>query len=223
VSCRSSARALTLCAGVVAWIVAAPALAADEAPADAPPPGTDTPWYKDWRKSEEPLWAITGFFGEGMDGVFSESLLNAFEVSSNSERVVGITVRRRIGGFTRHITFEAEGMYALHYGTQRYQEFGIAAYARWGTFPWNEYVITSVAFGVGPSYTDTTPELEKREHGKNDVRTLNQFNFELTGALPKYPNVQALARLQHRSGIGGLINGVEDASNFWTFGLIYRF
>ena len=183
----------------------------------------EVPWYRDWRKPQEPLWAVTAFYGRGLDTVFSDSLFSMFNPAENEERIVAVTLRRQVGAFTDHVTFEVEGMYGYHYGEQQYHEFSAAVYARWMTFPWNDYVLTSLAAGLGPSFTDVTPELEKRQHGQSDVQWLNQFNVEVTGGLPKYPDWQLLVRLQHRSGAFGAINGVTDASNFWTLGVLKRF
>ncbi len=204
---------------LLAFVALTPAV-----PAGAQQPEPEpVPWYKDWRLPEGPKWAITGFYGEGTEEVFSQALFRVLDFTRNDERVVAVTLRRRIGGLTDDITFELEGMYALHYGREDYSEFGVAAYGRWMTFPWNDTVRTTAALGIGPSYTTITPALEKRKHGKSDVRILNQFNVELTAGPPSIPNLDFLLRLQHRSGIGGLISGVEDASNFWSVGALYRF
>jgi len=220
---------------LVALALAMPAVAQEssDAPAATPdatadaspstPTAEEVPWYKDWRKSEEPKWALSLFFGEGMEAPFSESLFRIFDAGNDSQRIAGISVSRRLGGFTDHLTFELETMYAYHYGEEQYNEFGLAAYARWMTFPWNEWLPTSIAVGAGPSYTDTTPELEKSIHMKDDVRLLNQFNFEITAAAAQLPDWNLLLRLQHRSGMGGLISGVSQGSNFWSIGVLTRF
>ena len=176
----------------------------------------------DWRAAEDPKWSVAVFGGEGTDDSFSDIVENLFAVDGNTERLLAIALRRRVGGFGDHLWFELEGMYGHHYGSQRYGEFGIALYARVHDFPWDDYIVTTMAAGVGPSITTRQSELEFDKTGIRQ-KTLNQLNLELTLALPEYPDYALLGRLQHRSGIFGTINGVDDASNFVSLGLVVSF
>ncbi len=73
--------------------------------------------------------------------------------------------------------------------------------------------------GPGSSYTSVYPALELQDGSNNRSRTLNQFNLEMTLAMPRCPTTSLMERLQHRSGIFGTVGGVYDASNFLTVGV----
>ncbi len=176
----------------------------------------------DWRHAEDPKWSVAVFGGEGTNDSFSDIVGQLFNVDGNSERVLAAALRRRIGGFGNHLWFELEAMYGQHYGSQRYGEFGIALNGRVHDFPWDHFVVTTMAVGLGPSITTRQSQLEFQKTGIRQ-KTLNQLNLELTLALPDYPNYALLGRLQHRSGIFGTINGVDDASNFVSLGMVVSF
>lgn len=177
-----------------------------------------------WRAPgpDEKRHAVTLFAGQGTESNFSDILEKFFDVDSTGDRVAAIALSRHLGWYGEALSFEAEAMYAWHYGRETYHEIGTALYARWHHFPWNKYMLTTVAAGLGPSYTTEFPQLERQPDGSRS-RLLNQFNLQTTLALPRYPDVALVARMQHRSGMFGLFNGVTDASNFLTLGLRYDF
>lgn len=177
-----------------------------------------------WRGpgEDDKLHAVTIFMGEGTEDNFSTVVENFFYVEGTSDHVLGLTASRLLGWYGDSLSFEGELMYAWHHGRETYHEIGAAVYARWHDFPWNDYLVTTAAVGMGPSYTTKFPQLEQQPDGSRS-RTLNQFNLQATFALPSYPDVSLVTRLQHRSGMFGLFNGVTDASNFVTLGLRYDF
>ena len=196
----------------------------------APAPAAAADWWvfdgAAWRWAEagkEPVHSLALFGGEGTERNFSDTLKKLFDFEGSSDRVVAVTAGRRIAWFRRQFSIDAELMYARHYGRETYDEVGMAAYVRWHDFPWNDHLVTSFAVGLGPSYTTIYPQLEVQDNEDDRSKLLNQFNLELTLALPQYPTTSALVRLQHRSGIFGAINGVWDASNFLTIGLKQEF
>ncbi len=176
---------------------------------------------REWRGPDEQdkLYAVSFIGGEGTERNFSDIILHLFDVEASSDRIAAVTFSRMLGWYGDDLSFEAEGMYAFHYGRQRYSEFGTAVYARWHRFPWNDYVKTIAALGLGPSYTAAYSKLEYGPNETSRSRVLNQLNLQTTFALPSNPDTALLFRLQHRSGILGAIRGVQDASNFLTVGL----
>jgi hypothetical protein len=94
--------------------------------------------------------------------------------------------------------------------------------ARWTAFPWNDYLTTTIAIGEGVSVASEVPAVEIRKN-RPESQVLNYLFFEATFALPDQPNIELVTRLHHRSGIGGLINGVSDGSNYLGAGLRWRF
>jgi len=162
-------------------------------------------------------WFVGAFAGIGLNTSFSQIFINPTGMSRTEDNIAVLTVGREVGrAFDRRMSFELEAMYARHFGRQDIDEFSATIYARWHRFPWNSTIDTTLAFGIGPRYVTEEPlmEIEKGWHTK----ILNQLNVEITGALPEYPDDQLVIRLQHRSGIFGLIDGVRDGSNFVTLG-----
>jgi hypothetical protein len=115
---------------------------------------------------------------------------------------------------------------AKRFGGMHETEFWAAAGYRWRWFPWNEYLVTTVAFSVGLSYASGVADYEVSNsvvgHGN---RLLAYLAPEVTLALPSHPDWQFLARIHHRSGGGifwrddGLFNGQWGASQYLVFGV----
>ena len=83
---------------------------------------------------------------------------------------------------------------------------------RWTNFPWQQTLNTSFAIGEGISYTSSIPVLEKKFNDRTK-RLLNYLMFEVSLAHPRYPNLQMIIRLHHRSGAFGLYNAGNTGSN----------
>lgn len=126
----------------------------------------------------------------------------------------------------RPLKLEIEGFSAVHWGTwdheHTFMEFGVSLNIRWHRFPWNKYVLTTAGFGEGVSIATEKPCYEARINNKTS-HFLNFLMFDMTFALPDYPNLALLLRLHHRSGIFGLIDDVKGGSDFFTVGLKYTF
>ncbi len=97
---------------------------------------------------------------------------------------------------------------------------------RFSRFPWNNYLLTTFAFGDGISfasdnlYSDGDSTLP-REHCS---RFLNYLMLEISLALPRFPNIQFLLRLHHRCTAWGTYSKSASAgSTSVGFGLRYIF
>jgi hypothetical protein len=166
---------------------------------------------------DDARWFVTVFGGVSLSRHYTETLRSPWDSESTDQGIGALTLSREIGRvFGRRIAFEVEGLYAYHFGDQRYHEVGAAVYARWHDFPWNDHLKTSIAFGIGPSYVSILPDMEAAKG--HTSKLLNQANLELTFALPKYENDQLLFRFQHRSGVFGLLDDAGDASTFIVIG-----
>jgi hypothetical protein len=141
---------------------------------------------------------------------------------NTSYQIAGLAVSRKIASLTRHVDLEGEGQVIKHMGGQHHEEFNALINARWLTFPWNDHLRTTFAVGNGLSYATRTAALEESMHGKTSL-LLDCMMFELTVALPDHPRWSLAWRVHHRSGVFGLFNGVEGASNAMGLGLKYRF
>jgi len=136
---------------------------------------------------------------------------------------IALAVSRRIYSFTKHLDLELEGQGVKHMGNQHHWEFNGLFALRWLTFPWNKYIDTTFAIGNGLSYATRTPEIEEDLHGDKTALLLNYLMLELSFALPETPKWSLVVRIHHRSGIFGLFNGVEGASNALGIGIKYKF
>lgn len=93
---------------------------------------------------------------------------------------------------------------------------------RWGNFPWKKYLLTSIAIGEGISYDSRVPTVELNDDDRAR-RLLNFLMWEVAIALPKYPNLEFIARAHHRSGAYGLYNAGNSGSTAVGLGVRYRF
>ncbi len=108
-----------------------------------------------------------------------------------------------------------------HFGDQTHWEFNLPIIARWETFPWDNVIDTSLAWGIGPSYASETPAAEVAREGESQ-RWLVYWLGELELGLPGQRGWTALVRVHHRSEAFGLIAD-EGGSNALTVGLRRRF
>ncbi len=93
---------------------------------------------------------------------------------------------------------------------------------RWANLPWNHYINTSLAIGEGISYATSVPSLEKKAN-EDTKRLLNYLMLEATFASPRYPRLQLVARVHHRSGAFGLYHAGNTGSNVLGLGIRYLF
>ena len=96
--------------------------------------------------------------------------------------------------------------------------FAVSFNVRWVDFPWNDYLKTSFAMGIGLNLTtDVYGEDQVRHPG--DERSRLKFNWpiQLTLALPAYPDDQLTVFIIHHSG-----GRIFDDGGFNALGLGYR-
>jgi len=167
--------------------------------------------------------AITVFGGKGTEEDFSGILERLFQVDGSEDRVVGFALSREVVRPVPALGLEVEALYARHYGRETYHEVGAAAYLRWHVPLLAEHAPTTFAVGLGPSLVSRYPILERDDDPDIRSRLLNQFNLEASITVPSLPRTMLILRLQHRSGVFGLLGGVTDASNFLTVGLRQTF
>lgn len=166
-------------------------------------------------------WAVTVYGASQLRGnIWSTFYAPDFEPSYY---FIALAVSRKIHSFSKNLDLEMEGQGVKHLGNQHHWEFNGLFALRWLTFPWNKYLDTTIAIGDGLSYATRTPKLEKELHSDNTSLLLNYLMLELTFGLPKTPQWNLVVRLHHRSGIFGIFDGVEGASNALGMGLKYKF
>jgi hypothetical protein len=118
-------------------------------------------------------------------------------------------------------SLELEANVARHFGIQDHFELNAPILtARWEEFPWDRYLDTSLAFGLGPSFASTTPEYERIRKGESDPMMLF-WHMEAAFGLPD-SRWSTIFRLHHRSTGYGMF-AEKGGSNILTMGLRYEF
>lgn len=101
-----------------------------------------------------------------------------------------------------------------------YHNINFAGTLKWTDFPWDKYLYTTLATGVGLGYFEQINSYDRKKH-VNEERSQWKFYWpiQLTLALSKFKHHQIVLYKDHWSG--GL--GVFDHGGFDTYGIAYRF
>jgi len=167
----------------------------------------------------EDSWYISFYTGQSN----SKKFIDYFKLSAASEPsyIYVIAGGKTIYRFNRFLTIDAEGLLGQHSGKQANQEIGLALILR-SRFALSDNLTVGIAAGDGPSYASTTPKIET-DNSETTSRLLNLLLTEATVGFKK-EKVEVFFRIHHRSGIFGLVNGIEKGgSNFHTIGVRYYF
>ncbi len=166
-------------------------------------------------------WALT-LYGARLNAYSLGDTLT-FKAHYFDSYLAVLAVSWRAFSFREFVDIEAEGQVGKHLGGgQNNWEVNALPVIRWRYFPWNEYLRTSIAVGTGLSYALGTPSLEAI--GTAHPSRLNGYvMLEVAASLPQWPKWSVVARLHHRSGMGGLISKTMDASNAVGLGIKYVF
>jgi len=111
---------------------------------------------------------------------------------------------------------------AYNFGEQDHWEINVAPITlRWQRFPWDRFLRSSIAFGLGLSYAFDRPEVEQRL--ENDTQQFLLFwQLELTAG-PRDGRWAAMLRLHHRSPGWGVMGVADGGMNAPSLGFRYRF
>lgn len=101
-------------------------------------------------------------------------------------------------------------------------DFNLGLSFRWRDCPWNRYLYTTFALGVGISYATQVWTGDYQRHRDDDSRSQWKFwlPIEVTVALPRYAQHQLMLFIDHQSGGQIFDAGGIDA---WGFGYRYFF
>jgi hypothetical protein len=165
-------------------------------------------------------WALTLYSGRLTDSNLTQT--ETFNFKFEDSYFIDLALSRKLYTYRDYFNLEIEGQVAKHFGDQDNWEFNVVSYFRWLPFPWDSYIDTSFAAGVGLSYATSVPKIEDKNHDEA-ARFLGALMFEFAFSPPHVPQWSLIARLHHRSGAGGLFSGVHGASNAWAIGIRYSF
>ncbi len=178
-------------------------------------------WAEDSRQQK---WALSTYSGIFTSKSYGQTL---WEWPGDTEKkyLHALSLTRHLGDWGEHLSFELEGILAQHHGRhkkgrQSYQEYVGVLSLRYHSFPWDNYLNTSFAFGKGFSFASQKPEREVQKDGESQ-RWLNYLNTELAVQWPWNSNWELLYRIHHRSGFFKVFS--DGGSNFYCLGLRYRF
>jgi hypothetical protein len=170
---------------------------------------------------EEKLYSLNIYAGQITTNGIGSLLIHFYDPDFKNSYLTAVTLARRIGTYKKMASFEVEGQVVKHFKMQNHWEINALIIARWEAFPWDKYVDTSFALGLGGSYATAEPEVEILIDGATS-RFLVYGMTELTLGLPEYPNIALIIRIHHRSGAWGLVTE-KGGSNTPCIGLKYRF
>jgi hypothetical protein len=166
-------------------------------------------------------YAVTVYGGRMTDGDFGDTFTGQADFV-DAYVLVGAFAWTFARFYDNALSFEIEGQVGKWFGDQHNWEFNFPAAVRWSKFPWDKYVATSLAYGVGPSYALTEPE-EEIELNNSTKKFMVYWFGELTLGPPD-SNWAACLRIHHRSGAFGLVEEQgRGGSNTLAAGLKYRF
>jgi hypothetical protein len=106
--------------------------------------------------------------------------------------------------FKDALSLQVEAQVGKYFGDQDNWEFNMPVLAfRWERFPWQRYLATTFAWGIGPSYATQIPEVEVAVKGASEQWLVYWFGEVTFG--PPEADWALLLRLHHRSGAFGIV------------------
>lgn len=176
-------------------------------------------------------WSVLYYYGWTVDAALLQ-VLTLHNLDRWPENIQSVEVAHTLApdNFLRRLVnpivgvVQLAGNVTLRNGRDESRIFEFDPYIifRWANWPWNKYLVTSLGFAEGVSYTSSIPAIEARDND-HTKRFLNYLMFEATFALPDHPQFQVLARVHHRSGAYGLYHAGNTGSNDVGVGIRYLF
>ena len=172
-------------------------------------------------EAHERKWSVFAYGGQWSDNPIGKILL--FQTEFENSYVWAAGISRKVIDITNDLLIEAELGTARHTGLQDHFELNASFNLRWHNLPWDNFVDTSIAFGLGPSYANRRPPVEESSRRK-PAHLLVFMPVEITLAPPKqyHSPWEFIVRVHHRSGAYGVVSDAKG-SNFVTAGFRYRF
>lgn len=141
---------------------------------------------------------------------------------NNSDRLIATAFSRTTGGriLWGHVSMEPEIGIGQRYGRQDETEVWAALFFRYHGFPWDKYLVTTVAASTGLNWASDVSEVEQaRARDGQGSQLMHFFAPEITLAYPSVPNVQLVLRMHHRSGVFGLVSDAWGGAQYGSVGL----
>jgi hypothetical protein len=197
-----------------------------QTPTNSSPAGS---WTQDRPNYFDPLggrWNDGSWWWSGFAGVVARNYTSRFLVLDpdfGNSYMIGGAIGREYAKFG-WLRFEWETSASIEFlGEQPIGDFRVMPLnARLVEFPWNRWVLTTFATGIGFSWMTSKSRYEE-DHGDKTKRWNVGVLFELTLADPDRPDWAALIRIQHRSPLLGLLPDHGNTLDFFVLGVKHRF
>lgn len=174
--------------------------------------GPDPSWAA---RTPDPGIEITVYGARWSDNFFGEALVFANDFRNSSLWVLSIS--RELTVCNASLTLDGEIDVGRHTGAQDHLEYDAALLARWHAFPWDDSLPTTAAFGLGGSFANQRPKIEKKDP-KGAERSLLFMTLEWEFAASASHRWKTILRIHHRSDAYELL-GEGTGSNFVGFGI----
>lgn len=138
------------------------------------------------------------------------------DIDFGDSTLAGIAASRSLWRFDNGASLEIEGQAVRHFGEQDHWELNLPVVGRWHGFPWDNWLDTSIALGIGPSWASKIPKVEAAQEGSSQ-QWMVYWLGEIEVGFPSSP-WRGMVRLHHRSGAYGVVAD-EGGSNVLTVGI----
>ncbi len=163
-----------------------------------------------------------GYIATSMSSIFTKGkIFTPWDWRTKDSGFVGGAVSREIASYKDLWGFETEFGVGKRFGDLKAGETWGALYFRWKSFPWNDYLRTTVAVSTGLNYATRIDQAE-RDKASHTSHVLHYLSPEITFGLPDNPHWDVILRFHHRSG-GKLavFNKNSGGAQYQTIGLRY--
>jgi hypothetical protein len=145
---------------------------------------------------------------------------------NDDDHLIATSLSRVTAEFWHHWTLEPEVGIGQRIGRtdNSATEVWGAFFFRYHGFPWDRYVLTTMALSTGLNWaSEVTPVEQDRAKDGQGSQWMHFLAPEITFALPDHPNMELLFRVHHRSGVFGLISDAWGGAQYATVGFRVRF
>jgi len=140
----------------------------------------------------------------------------------DNTQLFGLAISRPAINYSDWFAIEVEAGAAQRVGNMHEEQLWTAMYFRVKPFPTSRFIRISIAVSTGLDIATGISALERRRSYGHPSLILHDFSPEITFALPDYPKTHLVFRIQHRSGLYGLINN-GSGTTFLALGLRHLF
>jgi len=164
------------------------------------------------------------YLGRYTDDSLNEEILVNKSIEFEPSNIAALALAKVYSRPAYDRQWELEGQVVKHYRAQKHWEFNALTIHRWQDFPWDHYLKTSFALGIGASYATRVPPLELASHtNEGAAKALLYLMMETSFRPLPNSNLELMVRIHHRSGAKKLINDVAGGSNQICVGIKWHF